>query len=157
MRKRQGCVLIMPMTFLVPPGCFPASLPCCHLLHPPHAPPLPNAMSQQHLDVFLSTVTSSSWQDQVLETQEASSGKYFNKTDSSNIVLEGKENSATNLSAPCWERWEEGLGGRSQHLVVFVEGGSWWHTWTQDLPTVACLDSLFFTSAGDIYQSVLGS
>lgn len=50
---------------------------------PRRAPPSPNAMSQQHLDVFFSTVISSSWQDQVLETQEASSGKYFNKTDSS--------------------------------------------------------------------------
>lgn len=49
----------------------------------PRAPPLPSAMSQQHLDVFVSTVIGSSWQDQVLETQEASSGKYFNKTDSS--------------------------------------------------------------------------
>lgn len=64
-------------------------------------------MSQQRLDVFLSTVTSSSWQDQVLETQEASSGKYFNKTYSSNIVLEGKENSATSLSAPCRESSED--------------------------------------------------
>lgn len=35
MRKRQGSVLIMPMTFLVPPGCFPASLPCCHPLPTP--------------------------------------------------------------------------------------------------------------------------
>lgn len=90
-------------------------------------------MSQQHLDVFLSTVTSSSWQDQLLETQEASSGKYFNKTDSSNIVLEGKENSATNLSALCWESSEEGPGGRSHLPVLFVEGGSRWHTWIQDL------------------------
>lgn len=62
-------------------SCMSSMLP--FLSPSPHAPPLPNAMSQQHLNVFLSTVTGSSWQDQLLETQEASSGKYFNKTDSS--------------------------------------------------------------------------
>lgn len=81
----------MPVTFLVQPECFPASLPMLPA-RPDCAPPLPNAMSQQHLDMFFSTVISSSWQDQLLETQEASSGKYFNKTDSSsNIVLGGKK------------------------------------------------------------------
>lgn len=54
-----------------------------HAAPPPARSALPNAMSQQRLDVFFSTVIGSSWQDQVLETQEASSGKYFNKTDSS--------------------------------------------------------------------------
>lgn len=62
-------------------GCFLRLFPCCPL--PRLAPPLPHALSQQHLDVFFSTVIGSSWQDQVLKTQEASSGKYFNKTDSS--------------------------------------------------------------------------
>lgn len=65
-----------------------AALAVASCVSPRAAPPparsaLPNAMSQQHLDVFFSTVIGSSWQDQVLETQEASSGKYFNKTDSS--------------------------------------------------------------------------
>lgn len=78
-------------------GCSPAAsgrgVSCAALavascVSPRAAPPparsaLPNAMSQQRLDVFFSTVIGSSWQDQVLETQEASSGKYFNKTDSS--------------------------------------------------------------------------
>lgn len=122
MRKRQGCVLIMPVTFLVPPGCFPASPPCCHPLTPPPCSSTSKCHVTTALDVFLSAVTSSSWQDQVLETQEASSGKYFNKTHSSNIVLEGKENSATNLSAACWEGWR-GAGRQSQQLAASVDSG----------------------------------